>query len=895
VLNVAAPPTAARGNRLRTSVLIGLLCFIVYNANFRSISAGDTYPARYMPFGILRHGSLSLDPILSLVRQGQPPADTYWIQKGRNGRAVSLYPVVLPIAVTPLYVPAAIYLQSRDWPEEATDQAARIMEKICASLLAATTAALLYLLLYRRASPRVALLLTLAFAFGTTTWMISSQALWQHGLAGLLIVGALLLITGPATPARVIAAGVILGLVAGNRPPDTILAAALAFQGLYWAGRRAPWFVAAGAIPAGLVLAYNLAVPGHWAGAYALVGEAGFLAQNDILSGLAGLFFSPTHGLFVFSPFLLAVPFALRRVWADAGHRRLSIAMGVAIALQLLLYAKADWTGGASFGPRWLNDLLPFLFWMLAPLVTSLRRPGRVAFACACLVAVAIETIGAFWYMNAGDVTPAPAAATAADRRQARWDVRKAPFFLELHHPPAPTMLWGARRDCGATAFEGNLDLLRPATPGTVGAAALPANVDLRANGWALVGGQTPWDVAVTLDDRAVGSTRRFFTRPDVVHTIRNANDAGWIVEIGAASVPAGEHVLRVLARSCPSSAPLVVLTRTIVTKEFSRKALTTAGRAAELLEQDHAPEGYWLTSFTTTRRYKEPQVEMNTYLTSTLVDILEPVAADAKLTEALDRARAHLTAQIEDGGLVRYHGLPDGPGIGTLGCAISPDADDTALVWRIAPGPKSELMRRALATLHEYRTPEGLYRTWLAPRDRYQCLDPGGDPNPADLVIQMHVLMLLAQADPPAARRLCDAIGHAIDDDRAWVYYRRTPLLPILRQTDLEKAGCALNLPASRLRGSVADQEDWVTAAALLRRFTGRGQTLPGSEETQTLLRKFAADDFSIVRANPPLLYHNDLTATTPRYYRSIDFGYALWLRLYFEHARRYPGEHGL
>ncbi|MEO8482272.1 MAG: hypothetical protein ABI634_08690, partial [Acidobacteriota bacterium] len=116
-------------------MLIGLVCFIVYNANFRSISAGDTYPARYLPFGILRYGSLSLDPILPLVRQGQPAAGSYWIQTGRNGRAVSLYPVVLPVLITPLYVPAALYLQSREWPEEATDRAAQIMEKVTASLL----------------------------------------------------------------------------------------------------------------------------------------------------------------------------------------------------------------------------------------------------------------------------------------------------------------------------------------------------------------------------------------------------------------------------------------------------------------------------------------------------------------------------------------------------------------------------------------------------------------------------------------------------------------------------------------------------------------------------------------------------------------------------------------
>ena len=33
----------------------------------------------------------------------------------------------------------------------------------------------------------------MAFAFGTDTWMISSQALWQHGSGELLVALALLL------------------------------------------------------------------------------------------------------------------------------------------------------------------------------------------------------------------------------------------------------------------------------------------------------------------------------------------------------------------------------------------------------------------------------------------------------------------------------------------------------------------------------------------------------------------------------------------------------------------------------------------------------------------------------------------------------------------------------
>ena len=47
--------------------------------------------------------------------------------------------------------------------------------------------------------------------------------------------------------------------------------------------------------------------------------------------------------------------------------------------------------------------------------------------------------------------------------------------------------------------------------------------------------------------------------------------------------------------------------------------------------------------------------------------------------------------------------------------------------------------------------------------------------------------------------------------------------------------------------------------------------------------------DDFALLRESPPLLYHNDLTASVSRYYWSEDVGYALWLRLYHEYS--HPG----
>jgi hypothetical protein len=187
---------ASRGSRRRgdlaTCLLLGILAFLTYNANLRSISAADTLAARYLPFSIWRHQTLVLDPIVTGVAQGRKLPATrgqvetaFWITRGRGDHFISLYPVAVPVVIAPLYWPAVRYLEANGWDAFLLDNVARIMEKLCASLLATVTVMLVYLLLRRRTDRATAALLTLVFAFGTTTWVISSQALWMHGSASL--------------------------------------------------------------------------------------------------------------------------------------------------------------------------------------------------------------------------------------------------------------------------------------------------------------------------------------------------------------------------------------------------------------------------------------------------------------------------------------------------------------------------------------------------------------------------------------------------------------------------------------------------------------------------------------------------------------------------------------
>jgi hypothetical protein len=869
-------------NALRTSLLIGLCCFVIYNANLRSISAGDTYPARYLPFAILQYHTIFFDPIAKVSAQGRGDG-AYWMLHRPDGHLISLYPVVVPLLVAPLYVPAVAYLDLQGWTDARLDDVAKIMEKLAASFLAALSASLLYLLLLRRAKAPIALLLTLAYAFGTTTWAVSSQALWQHGTAELLVIGALLLLTAPCTAPRAVAAGLLLGLIASNRPPDVIIAAALGVYGLSWAGKRRGALLAAAALlPMVVVLLYNFHVAANVAGGYGVIGKAQFF-NHDLLQGIGGLLVSPTRGLLIFCPFLAFLALAWRHLPRGREERFLTLAMSIAVVIQIVLYAKSDWRSGLSWGPRYMTDLLPFLIWMLVPVVAALHGAGRAVFLLSAGVAVVIEAIGAFAYSGPVDL-PIYAADHGWEKHDMRaaWHWRNAPFIASLKVGLAPAEF--------TVAMRGSFDAVESGGRPT---AVVTAGQDAFLTGWALAGDATPLQVAVSIDGRQTVVSTAFFDRRDVREALHAASPAGWRIPLDTAGLAPGEHRLTAFVwavgkreghylddraltvRAAPATASAPNVPADLI--EDSRQA------ALRVREHQQAP-GYWLTAFTSEARFHEPHPEMNTFLTALLVDLLSPVAATSGLEDSLQRARRHLTSQIESGGLVRYHGLPDAG----IGCAITPDTDDTALVWRLAPAPDRARLTAALATIDRYRTPEGLYRTWLAPREAYQCLEPG-DPNPADIAIQMHLLLLLSEVRPAASRALCEALRPVAGADRVWVYYRKSPLIPILRLTDLRRAGCVLELPESRMRTDLPDQQIWISVVRLLTGRTTPGGAPPDPVLVRAVLRELARDDFALIRTNPPLLYHTDLTASVPRYYWSVDVGYALWLRLHdeYEHPR--------
>jgi hypothetical protein len=481
---MSRPPAARPHADRRTAVLLALAALVIYNLNFRVIQDGDTVPARLLPFALWQAGSVNLDSVAGLastVPPGKPYHEAYWLHRSPAGHLYGTYPIVTPVLVAPLYAPAAAYLAWRGWEPWRLQNTSLPMEKLAASLLAALSVGLFYLLARRAAGPPRALLAAVAYGFATGTWVISGQALWLHGMGELLAVCALLAATARGSAASLVAAGLACGLLAANRPPDAALAAAVLVYLLIRHRVRALLAVAAAAATSAPFVLYNLAAFGHWAGGYAwaVSGSHPYLS-HPLLPGLAGLLLSPGKGLLIFSPFLwfLAGRAVLSGLPAGKGpgagpaavheappagsapppagsvppDRLLELAAVAAVLAQLYVYARADFRAGACYGPRYLTDLLPVLVWLLVPVVARLRGWGLRAFVATVVAGIAIQAVGAFCYPRGKtDALFYPPGLDRMVIAPAVWSFHNAPFLVEARAGLAPTELLPHRQ--GRLAF----------------------------------------------------------------------------------------------------------------------------------------------------------------------------------------------------------------------------------------------------------------------------------------------------------------------------------------------------------------------------------------------------------------------------------------------------------
>ena len=268
-------------------------------------------------------------------------------------------------------------------PNKAFQQGLYICSLATSALSGVAVGLLLFELLRRRTSARVAFLSATFVIFGTPLFPYSTS-FYSHVPAAALLLGAIVCLdqrgvrpvgTLPSRR-RLRLAGACLALAPGCEYLTAVSAAIIGIWFLLLVPRQARWQVAlelaVGAVgPVLLLCAYHTAVFGApWRTGYAYETASDFIAGHSSgllgiklpkLAGAYGLLLSVERGLFYLSP--LSV-FGVMFGFAHARRRR-DFAIGAGLAALFALYwlnaSYYMWWGGASAGPRHLVPGLPFL------------------------------------------------------------------------------------------------------------------------------------------------------------------------------------------------------------------------------------------------------------------------------------------------------------------------------------------------------------------------------------------------------------------------------------------------------------------------------------------------------------------------------------------------------
>jgi hypothetical protein len=395
------------------SLLFGLALFLIYLANRRETTIGDSMPAKFLTLALLRGDGVHLDRYAGHAQLQHPTEGGLGHWAGyRRGHIVSLYPVAPALVVLPVGAPLVFYFDRRHpgWNvSHSYNWRFDFIAKTCAAAIAALTGVVLLHLLQALGVGRMAPPATAETMLGSNLWMTASQTLWQHGPAALALTLALLLLM-PARPShrRLVLAGLAAAVTVACRPTAAVFAVAIAL-GVGWRRPRdLPWFLAAASPVALALTAYNWWFFGSLRGGYHELSWG--TTPAVVLSALRGTLVSPNRGLFVFSPWvvlaLLTLPDVAMRLKPHPVVRWTLAAIPIHLAV---VSVWPCWWAGCSFGPRFWTEVTPLFGVILGLGMSWSWRRSRVVFG-AFLLAIAwsigVQAVGALCYPSSWNGSP---------------------------------------------------------------------------------------------------------------------------------------------------------------------------------------------------------------------------------------------------------------------------------------------------------------------------------------------------------------------------------------------------------------------------------------------------------------------------------------------------------
>jgi len=364
---------------------LALFLFGVYLLTFSGrITSSDGLSMFAVTESVMKRGDVSTDQMWTFFGQKSAPApdgETY----SKYGYGVSL--LAAPLYVIALYAPFFGLMS---------------LTVLSSAIAVAFAGAMLYLAARRlNFSVAVALVTTLLFGLATPAWVYAKE-FWSEPFALAALFAAfyfLLAYRAERRLSQAVVAGIFLGMAIAIRTTNMLLLPLYVWYAFWMPNQSEPkpknqkrktnvqtsksnrrmdwrgalWF----AIP---TLGFALTIFFYNQIRFGNPLTTGYRADenfsNNIFLGAYGLLFSPGKGLFVYAPFLAALPFGVWQFYKRF-RRELIFILLLATCYLLLFAAWYYWWGGTNWGSRFLVPTLPFLVLLCAPFLELLFAPPQ--------------------------------------------------------------------------------------------------------------------------------------------------------------------------------------------------------------------------------------------------------------------------------------------------------------------------------------------------------------------------------------------------------------------------------------------------------------------------------------------------------------------------------------
>ncbi|MEO0005444.1 MAG: hypothetical protein ABIK47_02475 [candidate division WOR-3 bacterium] len=364
-----------------TAIVMFFVVFLLHSVSLNATS-DDSRWSIHTAMSIIKEGNTDLDEYRPLVLK-----EPSYLYEFVDGHIYFRYPIGASILAIPfVYILDKVFpllfqtfpplealvkrLMSQPPSQLTVITAHQLAEVIIASLFVAITALFIYSLALFHLKRNGALAIALLFAFATPAWSTASRALWQHTPSILLLTIALFLVIKAKTkPALVQFLSLPLGFSFICRPTNAIAIIAFSIYVFLYYRRYFLLYLFWGlAILVPFVL-YNLHIYHLPLSPYYLQSAT---STTHLLEGLLGTLFSPSRGVFVFSPVLL---FSIYGMVEKLRHQKEEIDIVLIIIILLhwiVISAFPNWYGGHTLGPRYFTDVIPYFIYFLIPVFKKL-------------------------------------------------------------------------------------------------------------------------------------------------------------------------------------------------------------------------------------------------------------------------------------------------------------------------------------------------------------------------------------------------------------------------------------------------------------------------------------------------------------------------------------------